>query len=43
MSHINLLQPEVVQHNLRLLAKHVPDLEAALAQLENKIATLRSQ
>ena len=42
-AHEYPLQPEVVQHNLRLLAKHVPDLEAALAQLENKIATLRSQ
>ena len=34
-AHEYPLQPEIVQLNLRRLAQHVPDLEAALAQLQS--------
>lgn len=35
-AHEYPLQPEIVQLNLRRLAQHVPDLEAALMQLQNQ-------
>ncbi|MFM8822496.1 MAG: hypothetical protein ACKOD8_04000 [Limnohabitans sp.] len=35
-AHEYPLQPEIVQLNLRRLTQHVPDLEAALAQLQTQ-------